>query len=108
MRALTRAALYRPPFLAYEPAPFNEPTGPCANGRPGARFASWSNDGAEENNRKESAKMADENMSAAMGGAGAEAQSLPQANRPLCDPENPLTVRDLFNAGVHFGHQTKR
>ena len=29
-------------------------------------------------------------------------------SRPLCDPENPLTVRDLFEAGVHFGHQTKR
>ncbi len=28
--------------------------------------------------------------------------------RPLADPENPLTVRDLFEAGVHFGHQTKR
>ena len=26
----------------------------------------------------------------------------------LCDPEQPLTVRDLFDAGVHFGHQTKR
>lgn len=28
--------------------------------------------------------------------------------RPLADLENPLTVRDLFEAGVHFGHQTKR
>src|SRR6478736_534016 len=26
----------------------------------------------------------------------------------LRDPANPLTVRDLFEAGVHFGHQTKR
>jgi small subunit ribosomal protein S2 len=24
------------------------------------------------------------------------------------DPTQPLTVRDLFEAGVHFGHQTKR
>ncbi len=24
------------------------------------------------------------------------------------DPSQPLTVRDLFEAGVHFGHQTKR
>jgi len=24
------------------------------------------------------------------------------------DPAQPLTVRDLFEAGVHFGHQTKR
>jgi len=26
----------------------------------------------------------------------------------LRDPANPLTVRELFEAGVHFGHQTKR
>jgi small subunit ribosomal protein S2 len=26
----------------------------------------------------------------------------------LCNPDEPLTVRDLFDAGVHFGHQTKR
>jgi small subunit ribosomal protein S2 len=32
----------------------------------------------------------------------------PAASRPLCNPEEPLTVRDLFDAGVHFGHQTKR
>ena len=24
------------------------------------------------------------------------------------DPQNPLSVRDLFEAGAHFGHQTKR
>ncbi len=24
------------------------------------------------------------------------------------DPQNPVTVRELFDAGVHFGHQTKR
>jgi small subunit ribosomal protein S2 len=29
-------------------------------------------------------------------------------DRPLCDPEQPLSVKDLFEAGVHFGHQTKR
>jgi nitrogen-specific signal transduction histidine kinase len=28
--------------------------------------------------------------------------------QPLCDPEMPLSVRDMFEAGVHFGHQTKR
>lgn len=28
--------------------------------------------------------------------------------RALCNPDQPLTVRDLFDAGVHFGHQTKR
>lgn len=40
----------------------------------------------------------------------------PQAQPPqmasvpaqLRDPEQPLSVRDLFEAGVHFGHQTKR
>ena len=31
-----------------------------------------------------------------------------EANRPLRDPAQPLAVQDLFNAGVHFGHQTKR
>jgi small subunit ribosomal protein S2 len=30
------------------------------------------------------------------------------SSRPLCNPDEPLTVRDLFDAGVHFGHQTKR
>ncbi len=28
--------------------------------------------------------------------------------RQICDPQDPLNVRDLFEAGVHFGHQTKR
>ncbi len=28
--------------------------------------------------------------------------------RPLCNPDEPVTVRDLFEAGVHFGHQTRR
>jgi len=30
------------------------------------------------------------------------------SSRPLCNPDEPLSVRDLFDAGVHFGHQTKR
>jgi small subunit ribosomal protein S2 len=29
-------------------------------------------------------------------------------NQQLRDIANPLSVRDLFEAGVHFGHQTKR
>jgi small subunit ribosomal protein S2 len=42
-----------------------------------------------------------------------ESRNLPDAqfvnqSRQLVDAENPLTVRDLFEAGVHFGHQTKR
>ena len=28
--------------------------------------------------------------------------------RVLRDPAEPITVRELFEAGVHFGHQTKR
>jgi small subunit ribosomal protein S2 len=40
--------------------------------------------------------------------APAEQAPAPQIDRPLCDPEQPLNVRDLFEAGVHFGHQTKR
>ena len=30
------------------------------------------------------------------------------SNRQLRDPSEPLGVRELFEAGVHFGHQTKR
>ena len=32
----------------------------------------------------------------------------PEMNRTLRNSEEPLTVKDLFEAGVHFGHQTKR
>jgi small subunit ribosomal protein S2 len=28
--------------------------------------------------------------------------------RPLRDPAEPLSVREMFEAGAHFGHQTKR
>jgi small subunit ribosomal protein S2 len=31
-----------------------------------------------------------------------------QGERVVRDPQNPLSVRDLFEAGTHFGHQTKR
>jgi len=33
---------------------------------------------------------------------------LDPARRPNRDLDQPLSVRDLFEAGVHFGHQTKR
>lgn len=46
-------------------------------------------------------------MSELHSSAAAE-NSFVDLSHPLCDPENPLTVRDLFEAGVHFGHQTKR
>jgi len=38
-------------------------------------------------------------------------EQLPTTNETTAtqrDPSQPLTVRDLFEAGVHFGHQTKR
>jgi small subunit ribosomal protein S2 len=31
-----------------------------------------------------------------------------EMKQKLRDPSQPLSVRDLFEAGVHFGHQTKR
>lgn len=38
--------------------------------------------------------------------AAPERQAPPR--RPTRNPQEPLSVRDLFEAGVHFGHQTKR
>lgn len=40
--------------------------------------------------------------------AAAPAEPAPEPRRPLRDPAMPLSVRELFEAGVHFGHQTKR
>jgi small subunit ribosomal protein S2 len=34
--------------------------------------------------------------------------STPEGRRAQRDPSQPLGVRELFEAGVHFGHQTKR
>jgi len=36
------------------------------------------------------------------------AEGSEETQRALRDQNDPLTVRDLFEAGVHFGHQTKR
>jgi small subunit ribosomal protein S2 len=47
----------------------------------------------------------------APGAAGAEAAPSDDGaaeRRALRDPTEPVTVRELFEAGVHFGHQTKR
>jgi small subunit ribosomal protein S2 len=44
---------------------------------------------------------------AALAGERAQAGDCGQARR-LRDPQNPVTVRELFESGVHFGHQTKR
>jgi small subunit ribosomal protein S2 len=40
--------------------------------------------------------------------AAEAAPEVQKAPEPLRDPKLPLPVRDLFEAGVHFGHQTKR
>ncbi len=40
--------------------------------------------------------------------AAAPAEVVEAPPRQMCDPNEPLTVRELFEAGVHFGHQTKR
>jgi small subunit ribosomal protein S2 len=41
-------------------------------------------------------------------GERAKAEAAGEMKQELRNAENPLTVRDLFEAGVHFGHQTKR
>lgn len=46
-------------------------------------------------------------LSATAALAAERAQEDP-SKRALRDPEQPLSVRDLFEAGAHFGHQTKR
>ena len=40
--------------------------------------------------------------------AQAESESDESPTRANRDPASPITVRELFEAGVHFGHQTKR
>jgi small subunit ribosomal protein S2 len=46
-------------------------------------------------------------LTAVLAGERAQAESA-GAERALREPDNPLSVRELFEAGVHFGHQTKR
>lgn len=45
---------------------------------------------------------------AMIAGAFARAEATGELRGPNRDPSNPLTVRELFDAGVHFGHQTHR
>jgi small subunit ribosomal protein S2 len=45
---------------------------------------------------------------AVLAGERAQAAEGTETQRALRDQNEPLTVRDLFEAGVHFGHQTKR
>ena len=35
-------------------------------------------------------------------------ETAPEMNRTIRNSEEPLSVKELFEAGVHFGHQTKR
>jgi small subunit ribosomal protein S2 len=35
-------------------------------------------------------------------------EAAPEMNRTIRNADEPLTVKELFEAGVHFGHQTKR
>ena len=45
---------------------------------------------------------------AMIAGQLARAEATGELQQPSRDPSNPLTVRELFDAGVHFGHQTHR
>ncbi len=45
---------------------------------------------------------------AVLAGERAKAEASGDHQAPTRDPSNPLTVRELFEAGVHFGHQTRR
>ncbi len=45
---------------------------------------------------------------AAIAGERARAEAAGELQAELRSADNPLTVRELFEAGVHFGHQTKR
>ncbi|HEX3773027.1 MAG TPA: 30S ribosomal protein S2 [Polyangiaceae bacterium] len=49
-------------------------------------------------------------MAELVSGAGAPNETFEggELNQKLRDPSQPLSVRELFEAGVHFGHQTKR
>jgi small subunit ribosomal protein S2 len=52
-------------------------------------------------------RPAELSTTAALAGERAQEQ-LDPARRPNRDLDQPLSVKDLFEAGVHFGHQTKR
>lgn len=45
---------------------------------------------------------------AVLAGQRAQAEAAGEFKYEPRSPDNPLTVRELFEAGVHFGHQTKR
>jgi small subunit ribosomal protein S2 len=45
---------------------------------------------------------------AILAGERAKAEASGEFSPDARDPDSPLTVRELFEAGVHFGHQTRR
>ncbi len=45
---------------------------------------------------------------ALLAGERARAEADGELKAAARDPQNPVSVRELFDAGVHFGHQTKR
>ncbi len=45
---------------------------------------------------------------AVLAGERAKAEASGDYKQEQRDPKNPLNVRELFEAGVHFGHQTRR
>ena len=81
---------------APEPTPAAQPPSPADP----APSASASPEDAAEAAVARTAVLAGERAQAA--------EDTDQSPRALRDQNDPLTVRDLFEAGVHFGHQTKR
>jgi small subunit ribosomal protein S2 len=62
-----------------------------------------------ENTKPTAAPMTTSARAPGAGGTEAEpAEDSTAEHRVLRDPAEPITVRELFEAGVHFGHQTKR
>lgn len=45
---------------------------------------------------------------AQLAGERARAEAMGELTHQLRDPDSPVSVRELFDAGVHFGHQTRR
>ncbi len=60
-----------------------------------------------EKEAQDAIRAAELSPTAALAGERAQEPADP-SRRATRDPEQPLSVRELFEAGVHFGHQTKR
>ena len=57
---------------------------------------------------KPEAVATDVPQTALIAGERAQVEEVHGTQREQRDPSQPVTVRELFEAGVHFGHQTKR